>query len=364
MTLLSKYLLKQFFKFLVTIGVGFVALYILIDFLEKSNNFSNAGKPLSVALEYFVLSIPFVLDQLSPIMILLSGVVTLGLLNHSHELTALKAGGLPLRKIVLPLIGGGLLTTMFFLASAQWILPITVTRTNEIWLEGVMGEEPQGIIRDGRYFYRGVEGIYSFSWPDTGNYKFNNFSYSQWNEEFDFEKIITAEKAEWLADDNSWTLYETIIQTKIPDSQVPYDVSTSVETKMSFPESPGVFRTPVNQKAESSLTGLVTIYNDTELPHEARTTLLSILSRISYIFLGLPLLILGLPILLISYQRWGKDLSVAIPASCFLAFAAWAIWGALQSLAIAGSFSPWLAAFVIHLFFSLIGAYMLRTFDE
>ncbi|MGL1930270.1 MAG: LptF/LptG family permease [Desulfotalea sp.] len=364
MTLLDKYLLKQFFKFLLTIGSGFVALYLLIDFFEKFDNFSEAGKPLSLAFEYFLLSVPFVLDQLGPIMILLSGVVTLGLLNHSNELTALKAGGLPLRKIIVPLIGGGIITTTLLLASAQWILPITVTRTNEIWLEGVKGEEPKGIIRNGKYFYRGVSGIYSFSWPDTKENSFKEFSYSRWNGNFEIDEVITAEKADWLATENNWILYNTIIQQKTGDLQVPYNVTTFAKTKMSFPEQPDIFRTPVNQKAESSLTELTELYLETTIAHDKRTILLTILSRLSYIFLGLPLLILGLPILLISYQRWGKDLSIAIPASCFLAFTAWAIWGTLQSLAITGSVSPWLSASVIHLIFASIGLYMLRQFDK
>jgi lipopolysaccharide export system permease protein len=71
-----------------------------------------------------------------------------------------------------------------------------------------------------------------------------------------------------------------------------------------------------------------------------------------------------MPILLISYRKWGRDLSVAIPVSCGLAFMAWGIWGALQSLAIAGYVSPIIAATSIHITFSLTGIFLLVKSDR
>lgn len=362
MTLLHSYLLKQFTKFLLTVGAGFVALYLLIDFFEKWDNFVAAGKSFSVALTYFILFIPSVIDQLGPILILLSGVIALGLLNHSHELTALKAGGLPLRLIVRPLIVGGLLTTMLFLASAQWLLPVTVAKTNDIWLEGVKGETPQGIVRNDRYYYRGFEGFYSFAWPDTEVFSFENFSYSTWNKDFNVRELITAKKAHYNEENNIWTLTNGVIQQEA-DSD-PYTTTVFASQEFSFSENPSVFRTPQNIQAESSLSDLFVAAINAKVDFEKRDAWLAFLGRISYIFLGMPLLLLGLPILLISYQKWGRDLSIAIPASCALAFFAWAIWGALQSLAIAGSFPPWLAASLIHVLFAGIGLYLLREFDQ
>jgi lipopolysaccharide export system permease protein len=65
-------------------------------------------------------------------------------------------------------------------------------------------------------------------------------------------------------------------------------------------------------------------------------------------------------VLLISYQKWGRDLSIAIPASCGLAFVAWGLWGALQSLARADYINPLLAAVIIHLLFGGAGLFLLH----
>lgn len=362
MNLLNRYLLRQFAKYFFTVNFGFIALYLLIDFFEKFDNFSGAGKPMPLVLKYFLFSIPSVVDQLGPIFILLSGVITLGILNHSNELIALKAGGIPLRKIIRPLLMGSILITALFLGAAQYLLPFTVSTTNQIWLAGVQGKTPIGIVRNDRYYYRGTKGFYSFRWPDTKTFHFKNFSYSTWDERYDIDELISAQNSSWNPAKNQWTLNNGQVQHK-KDGNI-FITQSFASKSFTFPETPDVFLTPQNQAAESSLTDLYKKIGTTTVAHESQVAWTNFLGRISYIFLGLPLLILGLPILLISYQKWGKDLSIAIPASCGLAFSAWAIWGALQSLAIAGKFSPWLAAGLIHVSFAAVGLLLLRRFEQ
>ena len=147
MTLLTRYLLAQLLRYFLTLNIGFSALYLLIDFFEKFDEFAEAGKPMSLVIKFFLLNIPFVVDQLSPILILLSGVITLGILNHNNELVALKAAGVPLRTIVKPILLGGLLLTTLFIAIAQLILPSSITTTNDIWYEQVRGKVPLGIFQ-------------------------------------------------------------------------------------------------------------------------------------------------------------------------------------------------------------------------
>lgn len=342
--------------------MGFVAIYLLVDFFEKIDDFIDSGKPLSLALEFFFLTIPFIVDQLGPVFILLAGVISLGILNHTNELTALKAGGIPLRLIIRPLILGSVVFTMMFVVAAQWLLPATIARTNTIWYEQLKGKVPLGILRNNRYYYKGKDGFYSFGWPDPKQYTFKDFSYSSWDEQYNIKTLTTAAYATWQEEDNSWILRIGQIHQKEDDNT--YRISNFTSHKVKLPERPENFLIPANKSAEQSLTDLYQEIGRTEVEHEKRAALSNFLGRLSYIFLGLPLLLLGLPILLYSYRKWGRDLSVAIPVSCGLAFMAWGIWGALQSLAIAGYISPVIAAISIHIGFSLTGIFLLIKNDR
>ena len=94
---LDIYIINQFLRNIATIMAALIAIYLLIDFVEKYDNFAEKGKPIGLVLKFFLLNIPFILDQMGPVCILLAGVITLGILNHSNELIALKASGIPLR---------------------------------------------------------------------------------------------------------------------------------------------------------------------------------------------------------------------------------------------------------------------------
>lgn len=333
----------------------FIAIYVLIDFFEKIDNFMEKGKSMGLVLKFFLLNIPFILEQMGPVCILLAGVVTLGILNHSNELIALKACGIPLKKIIAPIIAAGIAVTLLQLTMSQFVLPKTVARTNEIWNKEVKGRVPLGIYRNGRYYYRGVDGFYSFARPDPHKDEFLFFSYTSWDGHYQLESLIAAQRASWK--DGIWTLYEGQVQTAVPDNQFISEVFSSRD--FGFTEKPANFFVPEYHSKELSLLGLYRETLHKKSPGETKAAWADFYGRISYILLGLPLLLLGLPLLLMVYRKWGRDLSLAIPVSCGMAFASWGVWGTLQSLAKAGYMNPLFAALVVHLLIGSLGLFLL-----
>lgn len=359
MNLLKRYILLQFAKNILMIMMSFVAIYLLIDFFEKIDNFMEKGKSMGLVVHFFMLNIPFVLEQMGPVCILLAGVVTLGILNHSNELIALKACGIPLKKITGPIIAAGIAVTLFQFTMSQFVLPKTVARTNEIWNKEVRGRVPLGIYRNGRYYYRGIDGFYSFARPDTHKDEFLFFSYASWNGNYQLDSLIAAQRATWK--DGIWTLYQGQVQTALPEKQFLSEVFARRD--FGFSEKPKDFFVSEYRSKELSLMGLYRDALHKRSDDEANIAWAEFYGRISYIMLGLPLLLLGLPLLLMVYRKWGRDLSLAVPVSCGMAFACWGIWGTLQSLARAGYMNPLFAAVVVHLLIGSLGFFLLLRED-
>jgi lipopolysaccharide export system permease protein len=215
---------------------------------------------------------------------------------------------------------------------------------------------PLGIFRNGRYYYKGHDGFYSFARPNPRQAVFRNFSYSSWTEPYNLNTLISAESAEWK--DQEWILHNG--QTQVRTEGNSYQTTLFTEKKIPLAETPDDFFVPEYEASELSITALYQRIHKQRLQEDKVKAWADFYSRISYTLLGLPLLLLGLPVLLISYQKWGRDLSIAIPASCGLAFVAWGLWGALQSLARADYINPLLAAVVIHLLFGGAGPFLLH----
>lgn len=359
MKLLYHYILFQFIKYTFTIMAYFIAIYVLIDFFEKIDNFMEKGKSIFLVMKFFLLSVPFIIEQMGPVCILLAGVVTLGILNRSNELIALKSCGIPLNRIVGPILLAGLAFSLLFLAMSQFVLPKTVAITNRIWNVEVKGRVPLGIYRNGRYYYRGDNGFYSFSRPDPHKNIFLHFSYASWDKNYQLDSLVAAKKAVWRK--GTWTLYRGQVQT----GQGLGHYATEIFSKrhFGFTKRPADFFVPEYHSLELSLVGLFLNAKHQRSKEDANRAWAEFYGRIAYILLGPPLLLLGLPLLLIVYRKWGRDLSLAIPVSCGLAFFCWGIWATMQSLAKANYLNPLLAATTVHLLIGLTGIYLLLRED-
>lgn len=356
---LDYYIINQFIRNIVTIMAALIIIYLLIDFTQKYDDFIEKGKPISLALKFFLLNIPFILDQMGPVCILLAGVITLGILNHSNELIALKSCGIPLRRITTPIILSGAVCSLLLLSMSQLVLPKTTAATNHIWIQEVKERIPLGIYRNGRYYYKSKEGFFSFLRPSKDVDAFFYFSFASWDEKFHLTKLISAESAIWQND--AWLFAKGQVQTKTDEDT--YQTEVFDQRRFDISENPSDFFVPEYRSKELSLTGLFLEAKRKETKTESTKAWSEFYGRISYTLLGLTLLLVGLPLLLIVYRRWGRDLSLAIPVSCGLAFVCWGLWGTQLSLAKAGYLNPFFAASSVHIIIGSIGIFLLLRED-
>ncbi len=352
--LLDRYLFIEFSKNLLLVLSAFVGVYLLVDFFERIDNFFEVHLPISLAVRYFILKIPLIVEQLMPVSILMAGVITLGILNHHWELTALKAGGISMNRVSLPIILSAVFFSLVTMAMSQWMLPVTLSATNKIWYEKVNESIPKGIVRNGRFFYKGTNGFYSFL-PSNSKEQYKRFSYVTWNNAYEMQLMLNAKTAVWLGD--KWLFSHGQIQRQAGSNQ--NTIEFFEQLSLQLPENPSNFFIPEYKDKERSITQ---IYKDIiEEDEQANvTSRLEFHGKVSYILLGLPLILLGLPMLILIHQRWGRDIALAVPASCGLAFLAWAWWGAFQSMAKAAYISPFIASWSVHILIGGLGIFLLN----
>ena len=82
MKLLDRYLMAQFAKNLALVICSLLAIYMLVDFFERLDNFLESQKTITLAVKYLLFKLPFMYIQLIPVCLLLAGIITLGVLNH------------------------------------------------------------------------------------------------------------------------------------------------------------------------------------------------------------------------------------------------------------------------------------------
>src|ERR1041384_1156776 len=102
---MDRYLLREFLVYLVLGLLGFIVIFIVVDLIEKMDVFLDHRAPGVLAAQYFVNPGPDVVVKMLPVALLLATFLSLGQLNKFGELTAMRAVGLSLTRILAPVLG-------------------------------------------------------------------------------------------------------------------------------------------------------------------------------------------------------------------------------------------------------------------
>jgi len=96
-----------------TVLIGLVGIFTIADFVEKIDNFVDAGVGPDLILIFYGYSMPYFIDLALPMSMLLATVFSLGTLNKNYEIAALRASGISMFRIARPLLFLGVFFTLF-----------------------------------------------------------------------------------------------------------------------------------------------------------------------------------------------------------------------------------------------------------
>ena len=121
--ILSRYLLRQLVP---PHGFALAALtfYLLIQQIAKQlGNLVGKGLPIGVILQVFALSIPFIVATTLPMAVLVAVLYAFTHLAADNEITAMKAGGVSVGRLLAPVLGGATVVAILALLWNDQVLP-------------------------------------------------------------------------------------------------------------------------------------------------------------------------------------------------------------------------------------------------
>ncbi len=118
MRILDRYLLREFAGYLALGLCGFIAIFVVVDIFEKIDVFLDHRAPLGLVARFYLYRAPEVVVQVLPVALLLATFLALGQLNKFGELTAMRAAGVSLLRLLRPvfLVALGAVATAFLLS--------------------------------------------------------------------------------------------------------------------------------------------------------------------------------------------------------------------------------------------------------
>lgn len=130
MRILSGYILKEFFSYLIYILLAFIAIFILVDSVENLDHFIDEKVGVKITMLYYLFYLPYIVVLTMPVAMLLTTMFSLGRLVSDNEITAMKVSGVSLYRILLPLYMLALFVGLIVMLFAEYVVPKT-TRFQE-----------------------------------------------------------------------------------------------------------------------------------------------------------------------------------------------------------------------------------------
>jgi lipopolysaccharide export system permease protein len=121
--ILSRYLLRQHVAPLVFSLAALTSLMLINQVAKQFGNLVGKGLPALVIVEVFVLSIPFIVAITLPMAVLVAVLYAFSHLAADNEITAMKACGISVGRMLGPVLGGAALVAAFSFAWNDQVLP-------------------------------------------------------------------------------------------------------------------------------------------------------------------------------------------------------------------------------------------------
>lgn len=156
--------MKRLYKYLITSFLGpfvltfFIVIFLLLmQFLWKYiDDLAGKGLSFKILAELMFYVSASLVPMALPLAILLASLMTMGNLGENNELTAMKASGISLQRIIAPLVLISLLLAIFAFLFSNYMVPITNLKMTSL-IYDISNQRPELQIKEG-IFYNGIEG--------------------------------------------------------------------------------------------------------------------------------------------------------------------------------------------------------------
>src|SRR5256714_13224325 len=123
MRLLDRYVIRSFVQVYFYCIAGFISIWLIFDVSDNISNFIDNHIAVSLVVRYYATQIPQVMINLPTVALLLSLLFALGRMSRSNEIVSMLTAGVSLPRVLLPLIGIGLLTVAVTMALNYSLAP-------------------------------------------------------------------------------------------------------------------------------------------------------------------------------------------------------------------------------------------------
>ncbi|MSQ48328.1 MAG: LPS export ABC transporter permease LptG [Deltaproteobacteria bacterium] len=349
--IVSAYLGKEFLRAFFFCLLFLWGLALLIDFFDRLDDFFRQDAPILAVVRYFFFKAPLFVSQFAPAAALTGSLLSLSLLSRNREILALKACGIGVGQIALPLLLSAALLSLGTWAWSEFVVPSAFRKARFINAVEIKKKPFKSLLNGHGFWYHGEKIFYRIEHFDPRTNVLSGLLAYTLDDQFRVHSLIEATQATWL--EGQWQC-EGFQEKFLTPSVEPSTYSCSTILK----ESPDDFSLVAMEAEEFSSQQLRAFIADLQRKGLDVTTYQVDLQLKS----AIPLAILAMTLLGISLAVPGAHqltLATSLGLALVVGFGYWFLLGLTVSLGNSGALSPLLSAWTANSATCLVGVFFL-----
>ncbi len=211
MRILDRYLMREFMVYLALGLVGFIAIFVVVDIIEKTDVFLDHNAPFWTICRFYAFRAPEVIVQVQPVALMLATFLSLGQLGKFGELTAMRTAGLSLRRILLPIFVLALLASVASLLIGEYLVPPANRERDRIYTVQIQDMRRDNPRERADVTYLGTGGrIFYIRLYDSVTERMHDVSLQEF-EDGELVRRLDAKTAQW--DGTRWVFEDGFLRT-------------------------------------------------------------------------------------------------------------------------------------------------------
>jgi LPS export ABC transporter permease LptG len=352
--LMDIYILRRFAIYFALIMAVFVFLFETFTFFELLDDIARHHVAFLIVINYFRYLTPYLVYNLAPLGALVSVLVTLGIMSKNNEIVAIKASGISLHRLVIPLLVAGVVLAGAMLLVNETYLPYANQRQDALRNQ-IKGRPPQTYTHPQRWIFGENSKIYNYDLFSPLQNLFGGLSVLEIDPAtFNVRRRIFANRAQWSASQKIWLLESGWVRDFSGGSITRFD-QFNVQAFPELTEPPEYFNREVRQAFQMNWSDLNRYIEDLRRAgFDVAGLTVQWHVKIAYPLIAPISMLLAIPFAFLVGSR-GAIGGVAIGIAIGIGY--WSIARLMEAMGGVGQLPPILAGWSPDLIFFFIGLY-------
>lgn len=353
MLILTRYFSREFIRVFLLCMAVFEVLFLLVDLIDRADDIVAHQAPLGLVVQYCLCNLPMVFNQSCPLAVLLATVITLGMFVRSHEITALKAHGISLYRVLRIFLILACVLCGLSLWMQQYVLPYTTGRAEQIKHLHIKGRSMARLFQKHHFWYRSGARVYYADFFEPERVSLHRVTILEFGADGFLQRRIDAPLVRWQTD--AWQCPQGTERTFSRDGRTV--VAEFAQRQLEMGKVPQDFYQARKEGQEMSFSEISrAIAQMRREGYPSRNYEVDLHAKVSYAFVNIIMALLGIPFALRIGRSGGMALGVAL--SIVLGLGYWTFYTFCLSLGSGGVVPPVVAAWTANVAFGMLGAYL------